>query len=92
MVSEEALGEIAGEIRGELAAKLIDLLLEAKEGAKLPSSEAKRLLQLWSLGKLLEGDEGLKLLLEGAATVDPEGLRGLLEEYGLEKVKREVLG
>ena len=91
MVSEEALREIPAELRGELATKLIDLLLEAKEGGKLPSSKAKRLLQLWSLGELLESDEGLKLLLEGAAAVDPEGLGGILDEYGLEKL-REVVG
>lgn len=91
MVSEEALREIPGEIRGELATRLVDLLLEAKEGVKLPSSKAKRLLQLWSLGELLESDEGLGLLLEGAAAVDPEGLKGILDEYGLEKL-REVLG
>ena len=91
MVSEEALREIPADLRGELATKLIDLLLEAKEGGKLSSSKAKRLLQLWSLGELLESDEGLKLLLEGAAAVDPEGLGGILEEYGLEKL-REVVG
>ena len=91
MVSEEALREIPGEIRGELATRLVDLLLEAKEGVKLPSSKAKRLLQLWSLGELLESDEGLGLLLEGVAAVDPEGLKGILDEYGLEKL-REVLG
>ena len=82
MVSEEAIREIPGEIRGELATRLVDLLLEAKEGVKLPSSKAKRLLQLWSLGELLEGDEG----------VDPEGLKGILDEYGLERLKGEVLG
>ncbi len=92
MVSEEALRDIPAELRGELATRLIDLLLEAKEGVKLPSSKAKRLLQLWSLGELLEGDEGLELLLEGAAEVDPEGLRGILDEYGLERLRGEVLG
>ncbi|RLI07123.1 hypothetical protein DRO24_03675 [Candidatus Bathyarchaeota archaeon] len=92
MVSEEAIRGIPGGIRGELATRLVDLLLEAKEGVKLPSSKAKRLLQLWSLGELLESDEGLELLLEGAAAVDPEGLRGILDEYGLERLKGEVLG
>lgn len=92
MVSEEALREIPAELRGELATRLVDLLLEAKEGVKLPSSKAKRLLQLWSLGELLESDEGLGLLLEGAAAVDPEGLKGILDEYGLERLKGEVLG
>ncbi|MCD6479387.1 hypothetical protein J7L65_01175 [Candidatus Bathyarchaeota archaeon] len=92
MVSEEAIREIPAELRGELATRLVDLLLEAKEGVKLPSSKAKRLLQLWSLGELLESDEGLGLLLEGAAAVDPEGLKGILDEYGLERLKGEVLG
>jgi hypothetical protein len=34
----------------------------------------------------------LGLLLKGAAAVDPERLKGILDDYGLKAVKGEVLG
>lgn len=89
MVSKEILREISETLRRNLVMRLIDLLLESREGAKLPSEKARMLLYLWSQGRL-ESVEGLMLLLE-AATIDPEGLGGILDEYGLETLKREVL-
>jgi hypothetical protein len=91
MVSEKTLKEIPKALRNELATRLIDLLLESKEGGKLPSAEAKGLLHLWTQG-LLGSDEGLELLLKGAAAVDPERLKGILDDYGLKAVREEVLG
>ncbi|MFN3622151.1 MAG: hypothetical protein ACK4TI_04590 [Nitrososphaerales archaeon] len=76
---------IPKDIRGVLSTQLIDILLNAKGGDKLPSNLAKNFLYLWHKNAL-EEDEGVKVLLEAALTLDPEATLNKLKELNLGEV------
>ena len=68
--------------RNDLSVKLTDVLLEAKGGAAVPSSLAKKILYKWQ-GDQLSSDEGLKYLLKAALKADEERSKAILDEMGL---------
>ena len=72
---------------GDLSTALMDLLLVSKKGDKIASSLIKDLLQLWRKDEL-STRQGLKLLLETAASSDPEETGKLLTSEGLTEVAR----
>jgi len=81
----EIVGRIPSELYGDLSMDLMDLLLAAKKGDRIPSSSVKELLQLWRRDKL-DTPDGISLLLEAALSVDPEGTGRLLASEGLSEV------
>lgn len=68
-----------------LSDKLMDALLEAKEGGNVPSSLAKAILYHSMRGQLTS-EAGLVNLLESLAEADRERAVTLLEEFGLKEV------
>jgi len=72
---------------GDLSTALMDLLLVSKKGDKIASSLIKDLLQLWRKDEL-STRQGLRLLLETAASSDPEETGKLLTSEGLTEVAR----
>ncbi len=79
---KEIIEKVKDEERNDLSMKLTDVLLEAKGGAAVPSSLAKKILYKWQ-GDQLSGDEGLKYLLKAAMKADAERSKAILEEMGL---------
>ena len=79
---KEIIEKVKDEERNVLSVKLTDLLLEAKEGAAVPSSLAKKILYKWQ-GDQLASDEGLKYLLKAAMKADEERSKAILEEMDL---------
>ncbi len=79
---KEIIEKVKDEERNVLSVKLTDVLLEAKEGAAVPSSLAKKILYKWQ-GDQLASDEGLKYLLKAAMKADEERSKAILEEMGL---------
>lgn len=69
-----------------LSEKLLDALLEAKGGDKVPSSLAKTILY-YAQRDRLASDAGLINLLKALVLADPESAATVLDEFGLEDVK-----
>lgn len=69
-------------IRNVLSTELTDILLNAKGGDKLPASLARSFLYLWQRN-MLEENEGIKVLLEAALTLDAEATTKKLKELNL---------
>jgi hypothetical protein len=83
----ELVKEIPTSKHKELFERLLDALLEAKEGGRVPSSLAKTILY-YAQREQLEIEAGLTSLLEALTIADPEGVAAIKEEFGLEgKVK-----
>jgi len=79
---KEIIEKVKDEERNVFSVKLTDVLLEAKEGAAVPSSLAKKILYKWQ-GDQLASDEGLKYLLKAAMKADEERSKAILEEMDL---------
>jgi hypothetical protein len=79
---KDIVKKVKDEERNDLSVKLTDVLLEAKDGAAVPSSLAKKILYKWQ-GDQLSGDEGLKYLLKAAMKADEERSKAILDEMGL---------
>jgi hypothetical protein len=79
---KEIIEKVKDEERNVFSVKLTDVLLEAKDGAAVPSSLAKKILYKWQ-GDQLSGDEGLKYLLKAAMKADEERSKAILDEMGL---------
>jgi hypothetical protein len=71
--------------RSSLSTQLIDILLNAKGGDKLPSGLAKNFLYLWQKNRL-EEDEGMKVLLEATLFLDAEATLKQLKDSNLIEV------
>ena len=69
-----------------LSEKLLDALLEAKDGDKVPSSLAKTILY-YAQRDQLASDAGLINLLKALALADQEKADAILDDFGLEDVK-----
>ncbi len=79
---KEIIEKVKDEERNGLSLKLTDLLLEAKGGADVPSSLAKKILYSWQ-GDQLSSEKGLKYLLKAAMKADEEQAKAILDEMGL---------
>ena len=73
----------------QLSEKLMDALLEAKEGEKVPSSITKAILFYWQRDKLAS-QAGLVNLFEALTTINMPKAESILDEFGLEEVKLEL--
>ena len=79
---KEIIKKVKDEERNDLSEKLTDVILEAKEGAAVPSSLAKKILYGWR-GDQLASEKGLKYLLKAAMKADEERSKAILDEMGL---------
>ncbi len=79
---KEITEKVKDEERNVLSVKLTDVILEAKEGAAVPSYLAKAILHKWQ-GDQLSSDEGLRYLLKAAMKADEERSKTILDEMGL---------
>ncbi|MDP7208209.1 MAG: hypothetical protein QGH14_06475 [Candidatus Bathyarchaeota archaeon] len=82
MGHNDIIQKVKDEERDVLSVNLTDVLLEAKEGAAVPSSLAKAILYKWR-GDQLSSDEGLRYLLKAAMKADEERSKAILDEMGL---------
>jgi len=69
-----------------LSERLLDALLEAKDGGKVPSSLAKTILY-YAQRDRLASDAGLINLLKAVNMIEPERAAAILDEFGLKEVK-----
>jgi hypothetical protein len=79
---KKIIEKVKDEEKNVFSVKLTDILLEAKGGADVPSSLAKKILYKWQ-GDQLSSDEGLKYLLKAAMKADEERSKAILDEMGL---------
>jgi hypothetical protein len=79
---KDIIKKVKDEERNDLSEKLTDVILEAKEGASVPSSLAKKILYRWQ-GDQLASEKGLKYLLKAAMKADEERSKAILDEMGL---------
>lgn len=77
------------ELRSELSIVLMDLLLVAKDGEKVPSPLIKDLLNLWRKDEL-STTRGLSLLIEAALSVDPGKVREVFLSKRLEAIAKSL--
>jgi hypothetical protein len=82
MSYKDIIKKVKDEERNDLSEKLTDIILEAKEGAVVPSSLAKKILYRWQ-GDQLASEKGLKYLLKAAKKADEERSKAILDEMGL---------
>jgi hypothetical protein len=69
-----------------LSERLLDALLEAKEGGNVPSSLAKTILY-YAQREQLGSEAGLSNLLKALSLADLEKAVSILEEFGIKKAK-----
>jgi cobalamin biosynthesis protein CobT len=79
---KDIIEKVKDKERDDLSEKLTDVILEAKEGAAVPSSLAKKILYSWQ-GDQLASEKGLKYLLKAAMKADEERSKAILDEMGL---------
>jgi len=76
-------------MRRPLSERLIDVLLEAKEGAKVPSSTAKTILFYWQRDQL-HSEAGLINLLRAVERADPMRATAVLADFDLSEIKLAI--
>ena len=86
----ELVKTIPKTIRKPLSERLIDILLEAKEGGKVPPHLAKIILFYWQRD-VLDSEAGLTNLLEAASEAFPDAVILALDDFGLETVKLAIM-
>jgi hypothetical protein len=79
---KDIVKKVKEEERNDLSEKLTDVILEAKDGAAVPSSLAKKILYSYQGGQLAS-EKGLKYLLKAAMKADEERSKAILDEMGL---------
>jgi len=72
-----------------LSERLLDALLEAKDGGNVPSSLAKTILY-YAQRDSLASDAGLINLLRALNMADSEKVTTILDEFGLEEIKQAM--
>ena len=82
----EFVKSIPATMRELLAERLIDVMLEAKDGSRVPSSLAKTILFYWQREQLAS-EAGLTNLLEAVSYADPDRAFTVMEGLGLEELK-----
>ena len=73
-----------------LSERILDALLEAKEGGSVPSSLAKTVLY-YAQREQLASDAGLANLLKALTLADMESAITILEEFGLKEAKLALM-
>lgn len=86
MEYREMVKSIPASLRGVLAEKLIDVMLEAKDGSRVPSSLAKTILFYWQRDQL-SSEAGLINLLQAVAYADPASAASVIDDFGLKELK-----
>jgi hypothetical protein len=86
MEYREMVKSIPVTMRGVLSEKLIDVMLEAKDGSKVPSSLAKTILFYWQRDQLAS-EAGLINLLQAVAYADPEKAAEVMDDFGLKELE-----
>jgi hypothetical protein len=86
MEFREMVKSIPATLRGVLAEKLIDVMLEAKDGSRVPSSLAKTILFYWQRDQL-SSEAGLINLLQAVAYADPASAASVIDSLGLKDLK-----
>lgn len=89
MSFKKLIKEVPPSIHGELSDRLVDILLEAKEGENVPSSKAKEILKMCKEDRL-STDDGLVVLIEAAKVADSNRVASVLDEFKLVRM-REAL-
>jgi hypothetical protein len=79
---KDIIKKVKDKERNDLSEKLTDVILEAKGGAAVPSSLAKKILYEWQ-GNQLASETGLQYLLKAAMKADEERSKTILDEMGL---------
>jgi len=69
--------------------KLIDVMLEAKDGSKVPSSLAKTILSYWQRDQLAS-EAGLINLLQAVEYANPLKAASVLDDFGLVLVSESM--
>ncbi len=82
----EFVKSIPATMRELLAERLVDVMLEAKDGSRVPSSLAKTILFYWQREQL-SSEAGLTNLLEAVSYADPDRAFTVMEGLGLEELK-----
>ncbi|MEM2127470.1 MAG: hypothetical protein QW486_05495 [Candidatus Bathyarchaeia archaeon] len=82
MSYREMVGRIPRSMYKRLSERLIDALLESREGDKLPSYLAKSILFHWQRDTL-ESEDGISILIEALAKLEPSKAQSTLKEFGL---------
>lgn len=72
-----------------LSERLVDALLESREGEKLPSSLAKSILFHWQRDTL-ESEDGIAVLLEALNKLEPSKASSILSEFGLKELAERI--
>jgi hypothetical protein len=72
-----------------LSERLLDALLEAKDGGNVPSSLAKTILY-YAQRDRLASDAGLINLLNALDMADPQKVTEILDEFGFEEEKLKL--
>lgn len=81
----ELVSRVDLKVREKLVEDLIDAILETKNPEAMPQEYARGVLQLWRRGKL-ESNNGLKLLLKAALSVEPAKTAEIFEKYGYKEM------
>ncbi len=85
----EMVKAIPLKVRLPLSEKLSDVLLDAKEGKKVPSSICKNILYYWNRDKL-HSEPGLMNLLKAVELADPKEASIVLAEFNLSEIKLSI--
>ncbi len=72
-----------------LSERLVDALLESREGERLPSSLAKSILFHWQKDTL-ESEDGIAILLEALNKLEPSKAGSILNEFGLRELAERI--
>jgi len=85
----EMVKAIPLKVRLPLSEKLSDVLLDAKEGKKVPSSICKHILYYWHRDEL-HSEPGLMNLLKAVELADPKEATIVLDEFNLSDIKLAI--
>jgi hypothetical protein len=89
MDKREMVKSIPKPLKRVISDKLIDVMLEAKDGSKVPSSLAKTILSYWQRDQLAS-EAGLINLLQAVEYVNPLKAASVLDDFGLVLVSESM--
>jgi len=89
MDKREMVKSIPKPLKRVISDKLIDVMLEAKDGSKEPSSLAKTILSYWQRDQLAS-EAGLINLLQAVEYANPLKAASVLDDFGLVLVSESM--